>query len=476
LYAFLRHLGATLIVSLAIPISILATFTLMYFQNLTLNIMTLGGLALGAGMLVDNAIVVIENTFRRRQLGEEASKASVTGASEVGVAIVASTLTTIIVFLPIVYVRGIAAELFREQAWVVAFSLLSSLFIAFTLIPTLSARLFANKLPEFQQKVIRLPFYEKFLDWALKHRVRVIAIAFFLLVVSILLIPVVGSEFVPRSSENQVQVQVEMPAGTPLQRTTRVINAIEERVRQLFGPDIDYVYSTVNVQASQNVLFGAGQRSEHRAEIVLGLAKGKDVLAPSAAIEILRSRVEVPGTIIHYTVRESSLQQTIGSEKAPVTIEVRGDDLTILRNTTNQLAQLLQEIEGLHTIETSFERGLPEINLRVNRTLAASFGLDIQQIGQMVQQRLSGEVASDFFAEGNDRDIRVAFEQMSQTDLENMQIQTSDGALLKLTDLVTLVPNEGPQEIQRRNQSRIAHVAAQMKQDLKASSAGGSVE
>ncbi|MFQ5772565.1 MAG: efflux RND transporter permease subunit, partial [bacterium] len=131
LYTFLRNFGVTLVVSLAIPISILATFTLMYFQHLTLNIMTLGGLALGAGMLVDNAIVVIENIFRRRQLGEEANEAAVNGASEVGIAIVASTLTTISVFLPIVFVRGIAAELFKEQAWVVAFSLLSSLLVAF---------------------------------------------------------------------------------------------------------------------------------------------------------------------------------------------------------------------------------------------------------------------------------------------------------------------------------------------------------
>jgi HAE1 family hydrophobic/amphiphilic exporter-1 len=174
-------------------------------------------------------------------------------------------------------------------------------------------------------------------------------------------------------------------------------------------------------------------------------------------------------------VRESSLQQTIGSNKAPLSVEIAGDDLNTLQQTTEQLAEFLQTVEGLHTIETSFQRGLPELNMKVDRTMAASFGLDVQQVGEMVRQRLSGEIATDFFAEGNDRDIRVTYPYMTQADLEKLQIQTSNGALLRLTDIATLLPNEGPREIQRRNQSRIAHVTAQMTEETKLSEAVTSV-
>ncbi len=476
LYVFLRNFGATLIVSLAIPISILATFTLMYFQNLTLNVMTLGGLALGAGMLVDNAIVVIENIFRRRQLGEKAGEAAVKGSTEVGIAIVASTLTTIIVFLPIVFVQGIAAELFKEQAWVVAFSLLSSLLVAFLLIPTLSARLFAKKHLSFEQKSLRLKFYDEVLNWAMNHRPAVVILAVLMFGLSVVLLPIVGSEFVPRSSENQVQIELDLPPGTPLEKTALVIASVEERTRQALDKKIAQIFSTVNVQSSQNVFFSGLQKSEHRAEITLNLLAGNESLTPSEAINTLRPHLSLPGIMTTFHIRESSLQQTIGTGKAPIAIELRGNDLQTLQESTERLAEALQQLNGLHTVETSFQKGLPEVNLQIDRLLAANFGLDVQQIGQIVQQRLAGQVVSDFYSEGNERDIRVVFPRMTYTELENLTIRTSGGVLLRLRDIAKLIPAEGPREIQRHNQSRVAHVTAQLQKDMKLSQAIESVE
>ena len=474
LYAFLRHFGATIMVSLAIPVSVLATFSLMFFQGLSLNIMTLGGLALGAGMLVDNAIVVIENTFRRRQLGDDAETAAVKGASDVAVAIVAATLTTIIVFLPIVYVRGVAAELFKEQAWVVAFSLLSSLFVAFLLVPALAAKLFVRSAPRLKGRHFRIPFYETLLAWALNHRVWIILSTTALLGISVILVPIVGSEFVPRSVENQVKVQVEMPPGTPIEATSRVLKRMEVQIKSILGDGVEHIYSTVNVQGSQNVLFGGTERNEHKAEVALELARGRN-MTPVAAMNDLERNLDLSGVELTLSIRETSLQQTIGTSKAPVAIELSGTDLQVLQETGDRLVSVIASIEGIQNVTSSMQQGLPELSLEVDRTTAASFGLDGQQIAELVRQRLSGEVATDFYAEGNDRSVRVVFSSMSAAELRNMSLDTPSGAVVRLGDISDLVPQEGPKEILRKNQNRVVHISAGLEEGVKLSEAVGSI-
>lgn len=496
LYVFLRNIGVTVIVSLAIPLSIMATFTLMFFQGYTLNIMTLGGLALGAGMLVDNAIVVIENIFRRRQAGDDAETAAVSGTSEVGIAIVAATLTTIIVFLPIVYVRGVAAELFKEQAWVVAFSLLSSLLVAFILIPTLAARFFGKKNQTFKERTLNIPFYNNLLSWALAHQKIVILSAIFLLAVSVLLLPVVGSEFVPRSSENQVEIDLTMPPGTPLEKSAAIIAGAENQVSQLLQKNVQNIFSTVNVSSAQDVFTGNTEGGEHRARITINLSSSKGLpreisnqqhlendqlsisrgrIFPNEAIALLRPNLDIPEAEIDFKIRETSLQNTIGTGGPPVIIEIRGDDFEILRQISDNVAVNLQNIAGLNTIETSFASGRPEINLTVDRLLTASFGLDVQQIGERVKERLAGNVVTNFYSEGEDRNIRVAHQKATLAELSDMPITTQDGAVVRLRDIANLDRSEGPREIQRHNQSRVAHVTAQLDKDVKLSEAIGGV-
>lgn len=462
LYAFLRSLGVTLIVSLAIPISILATFTLMYLQQLTLNIMTLGGLALGAGMLVDNAIVVIENIFRRRQLGESAETAAVAGASEVGAAIFAVTLTTIVVFLPVVYVEGIAAELFRDQAWVVTYALLASLLVAFTLVPVLAVKTLAKDAAAFQRQRLRIPIYEKTLQWALQHRAFVVAAALLLMAIAALLLPVVGAEFIPRSNENQVQIDLDLLPGTPMEKTAAVLAGVEDRIQQVLGDKITAQFATINVRSSQSLFTQEMQGGEHLAGVTINLAEGKNAGTPESAIAALRPHMNLPGINTAFRIRETSLQQTIGTGVKPVMVEVRGPELQPLQEICARVSEALQALPGLHTIETSFQRGRPEINLRIDRLLAASFGLDVQQIGQRVRERLAGEVVSDFYTEGQDRSIRVAFAAATLAELADMPIRAPNGAVLRLRDIAELRPDEGPREIQRHNQSRIAYVTAEL--------------
>jgi HAE1 family hydrophobic/amphiphilic exporter-1 len=472
LYVFLRNLGATVIISVAIPLSILATFTLMYFQNLTLNMMTLGGLALGAGMLVDNAIVVIENIFRRRQLGEDSEDAAIRGTNEVGVAIFASTLTTIVVFLPIVYVRGVAAELFKDQAWVVAYSLLASLVVAFLLIPTLAARLLAKDTKVFKQQFLQFAFYDRALQWAMNHRGMVVLATILLMAAAAALLPVVGSEFVPRSGENQLQVDIDLPPGAPLEKTSAVLAGAEERTRQILGGQIASLFSTVNISSSQS-LFAGAEQGEHRASMTINLARA---ITPEAAIAALRPHLNLPDITTTFRIRETSLQQTIGTGGPPIVVEVRGNELATLQETSGRVAEALQQLNGLHNVETSFQSGRPEINLRIDRLLAASFGLDVQQIGQRVKERLAGEVVSDFYSQGEDRNIRVAFSPATLAELSDMPIRAPNGAVLRLRDISQLVSGEGPKEIQRHNQSRIAHVTAQLEKGTTLSRAVAAVE
>ncbi|MCB9502895.1 MAG: efflux RND transporter permease subunit [Deferribacteres bacterium] len=477
LYAFLRHFGVTIIVSIAIPLSILATFTLMYFQHLTLNVMTLGGLALGAGMLVDNAIVVIENIFRRVAKGEGAEDAAIRGTSEVGVAIVASTLTTIIVFLPIVYVEGVAAELFREQAWVVAFSLLSSLLVAFLVIPVLAARLFRKReIAALTAQELRFPFYERLLEKALQNRGKVVIFALFLLASAALLFPVIDTEFIPHSQESQIQIDLDLSPGTPLEYTSRVLAAAESRIHAVLGDSLEDIFSTVNVRTVQNLVTDANESGEHRASILLNMNKEDKFIEPAALIQQLRPALQVPGANTNFRIRESGFQGVLGSNSAPVFIQIRGQELEDLRAISDRLVHALNGLDLLQNIESGFQLGRPEIRLKVDRVLAASFNLDVQQVTSVVRNRLAGEIATTFYTQGEERDIRVLYSKSNLDELKNLTINSPDGSILRLKDITRFEIGEGPKEIKRSNQSRVAYVSAQLQKSVSLGDAVKKVE
>ncbi|NIA31372.1 MAG: AcrB/AcrD/AcrF family protein, partial [Actinobacteria bacterium] len=274
LYIFLRRIGATAIISLAIPISIIATFNLMYFDGLSLNIMTLGGLALGAGMLVDNAIVVMENIFRNIEAGMSVRDAAIQGTAQVGGAITASTITTIVVFLPIVYLHGASGELFKDQAWTVAFSLLSSLVVAILVIPMLSNKFLKSGETAIAAHSIRFPHYHIFLEKILKKSWLVIGGATLLVIIAVLLIPVVGSEFIPKSDMGDFSVELKLPEGTDLNRTEQTVVSIEKIVHSVLGDNIQTMYSKIgpstNLSSDQESIF----EDENTATMKIILRKG----------------------------------------------------------------------------------------------------------------------------------------------------------------------------------------------------------
>jgi hydrophobic/amphiphilic exporter-1 (mainly G- bacteria), HAE1 family len=276
LFVFLRRIGTTMVISVAIPISIIATFNLMYFSHLTLNIMTLGGLALGAGRLVDDAIVVLENITRNREEGMSLRDAAITGTGQVGGAITASTVTTIVVFLPIVYLHGASGEMFKDQAWTVAFALISSLFVAMFVIPMLMNTLFRDKKGQETKHLnspLQFKWYSTFLSRVLEKRVSIIIVALILMASCVFLIPKLGSEFMPGAVSSEFTIELNLPEGSNLKGTQNTVHMTENIIKELLGKRIEMIYSQTGGDNNSSLSQSPVAKNENYANIKVFLKK-----------------------------------------------------------------------------------------------------------------------------------------------------------------------------------------------------------
>jgi HAE1 family hydrophobic/amphiphilic exporter-1 len=468
LYLFLRNIITTIIVSIAIPISIIATFNLMYFNDLTINIMTLGGLALGAGMLVDNSIVVVENIFRHRQLGERIEDASINGTSEVSNAIVASTITTIVVFLPIVFVHGIAGELFKEQAWTVTFSLLSSLLVALLLIPMLASRFLEFK-GELIKKEIRYPLYWNLLGKILDNKKYVILATFLLLVLSIILIPQIGTEFIPKADQGQFTVNAKLPEGTKLKTTESVVFYIEKLLRDNFSESIDLIYSDIGRNINEEFASTEEISGENTATVnVILMSEDKRKIGTDYIIKEIDPLLKnVPDLEVNYKLQQSTLQQTIGTSSSPIIIEIKGPELNRIKELADNIVENIKNVPEIYNIETSFQQGRPEVNIKLDKVVAESFGLNVQQVAQVVKDKISGRNAGTYKSENEFKDIKIKYPEKTLKELFNLKIENevNDELLLKEISDISIV--EGPREVLRKEQSRYGLVTADIVKGFK---------
>jgi HAE1 family hydrophobic/amphiphilic exporter-1 len=464
LFLFLRSLKSTLIISLAIPISVISTFILLYFSNLTLNMMTMGGLALGVGMLVDNAIVVLENIFRHHQLGEEAPLAADYGANEVSNAITASTLTTIAVFLPVIYVSGIAGELFKTMGLTITFSLLMSLFVALTLIPMLSSRLMKNEhkvIFSSEDSVRKNSFlsqsgslfnfvkkeYGSLIKWSLRHRGIVVIGAIVIFIVSLSLIPIVGTEFMPSVDQGMFNINISLPAGTNLAVTEEVVKRVENIAREI--PEVKDVFSIIGGGG-----MGMSQSTSSGGTIMVTLVdQNERERNTKEIITDLRTKIgEFPDTTIYFG--EQSVALLAGS---PLSIKITGDSLSELEYIADTVISLLSEIEGVYDLQSSIEEVLPELHIDIDREKANLYGLTAGQIATTIQNALLGKVAGYYLEEGEQYDITVKLargnlEQISE--LENLVISSAYGLQVPLKEVAAVRTGAGPQAINRENQQR----------------------
>lgn len=464
----LRNITATLVIGVAIPISILGTFTLMYFQDLTLNIMTLGGLALGAGMLVDNAIVVIENIFRHLEMGEDAQTASANGASEVGVAILASTLTTVSVFLPIVYVQGLAGELFQDQAWTVVYSLMCSLVVAMTTVPMLTTRLFGRA--NITTRTRKQNWYGQFLSGVLQQKFSTAMCTVGVVLVALYLFERLDTEFIPREDQGVFQIDVHLPEGSRLELTDRVAHRIGDIVNEAGAEAVSAVYIRSGVDPSR--LTGAGDPTgPNRASVIVAM-HSEHTLPIGDFIKTIDPHVRnIPEVEIEYQLHQSALEDVMGGEEAPIQVEITGDNIDILTRLTAQLAEKLNHLSSVYNVQTSFEGGQPEIDLDIREEVAAAFGLNSQMISRTLERQLSGEIAGELSKDQRTRNIRVKYEDVDLNALGHIRIEGSGGAILTLADVADMHIIEGPREIHREGQRRVARISGYIPEGIYLSSA-----
>ncbi|MGM0499898.1 MAG: efflux RND transporter permease subunit, partial [Bacillota bacterium] len=457
LFLFLRNIRSTIIIATAMPISIIGTFILMYFADVNLNVISLGGLALGVGMLVDNAVVVLENIYRYRIMGEGKVAAAREGASEVGMAIVASTVTTVVVFLPIVFVEGMAGQLFNDLALTVAFSLIASLIVALTLIPMLASKILKVKPKELERskkegRIKRL--YRTLLSRALKHRWVFVVLLIVLLAGSFALAPQLGFEFMPSTDQGAFAVNYELPVGTSLSRSNEASAEIESVLMDI--EEVETVIATVG---------SGGQMSADTASNIGNLNVQLVDLAErdrstSEIMEEVRERVQIPDLDVSVEEQQGGPG---GGGGAPVNIKLRGNDLDVLEEESANAVAAIEDIEGLREIEDSFSEGQPEYQIKVNRSIASRFGLNVSQIANTVRTAISGSTATRYEVAGDEYNIRIRLEedqikQLSQ--VPDIDIQTPSGQMIPLSRVASLEITEGPVEILRTGQERYSEITA----------------
>ena len=458
LYFFLRRINTTLIVSVSIPISIIATFNLMYFNGLSLNIMTLGGLALGAGMLVDNAIVVIENIFRHQDEGLlSPPEAAIKGTSEVAGAITASTLTTIVVFLPIVYLQGAAGELFKEQAWTVSFSLLSSLFVSILLIPMLAAR-FMKRDSVVKSSAVMIKGFGQFVGKVLKKRYLVVLVAAILMVVSYLMIPLIGMEFMPKAESKEFSVFVNMEPGTRLESTDAAMQTLEETIRELGGDDIEWVYTQVGPTNLEGESDGELEE-ENQAKLSVKVKPDSPLDADYFINRISEAYLLPEGVELSYEKDQSALQSILGTEGAPLVIEVKGEEIDLLDELSMEIKERISDIPGIYDIKTSMEQGAPEVDIKIDRLKSGIYNIDVSTVSTQVNEILNGKNAGTFETNGETVDIEIKVPEVSLADIRNIEI-TQGETKYRLGEIATIEVSSAPQRINRINQNRTAEVTA----------------
>ncbi|HEX6938280.1 MAG TPA: efflux RND transporter permease subunit [Longimicrobiales bacterium] len=481
LFLFLRDARYPVAIGLAIPISVIATFALLDLAGVSLNIMSLGGLALGIGMLVDNSIVVLENTFRHREKGLAAAAAAVVGTEEVQAAITSSTITTIAVFGPIIYVEGIAGEMFGALSFAVAFSLLASLLVAVTLLPMMAARwedrddgaaggvvrravrrvgrvvgrLTGPPLDAFDRGFDRFTrWYERMLASALDHRGRVVAFSVALLAISIAVGFTLDRSVLPEVDQGAFRARLTLPRGTPIEETVRAAGRLEEIL--LDDPEVDAVFTRVGRQLS------SGQVEDEESGLNTAVLEVRlaDRARTAGVLERLAPRLASfpPGALALETGGATALGSLLGGGESDLAIRVRGDELDAALAYAQQVERRLLEEPPLTNVRLGMELGQPEIQVEIDRDRAAAFGIEPRRVAETIEKLMLGVKATDLVDFDRKIPVIVRLPESERRSLETLDVLTIDGVPLR--ELIRTREALGPVEIRRLEQSRLIPVYA----------------
>jgi HAE1 family hydrophobic/amphiphilic exporter-1 len=467
LLLFLGDIRATMVVATSIPLSVLATFGLMYFWGITLNVISFGGLALGIGLLVDAAIVILENIHHRREEGLDPTEAAVSGASEVGPAVLAGTLTTLAVFVPVVFIGGFEGVFFGEMAIVVSFALACSLAVALTLVPMLAARLLRRGRPSSvranlsQRALSRAErAYERLVRGALTSPALVVILAVALLGTSVLLVPWVGFELMPETDEGRLDVDVELPIGTPIEHTMTVIRDVEARIVEAIDPaELDHVVTTAGPESWWQSK--GGNEGEVDVMVVPVAQRDRSIAEIEKSV---REAVEgIPGARIRIRQRSSNMLMRFmrGGGEDRVSVEIRGHELDTADALSQRVVDAVQDVPGVTHARADRELGQLERMLTVDRTRASELGLGSADVAAAVEHYVLGRVATRLREHGDEFDVRVVLSPEDRLRLEQLPelpVLTPDGRRVPLSALVDVTERRGPSSIARLDQERIVRV------------------
>ena len=477
IFLFLRDLRATFIVFMSIPISVIGTFALLYFNGYTLNTMTFGGLALGVGMIVDASIVVLENTFRHMEHGKDRMQASIDGSEEVWSAILASTLTHIAVFVPLLFLTGVSSILFKQLAVVVMFSLTMSLFVAVTIVPVLCSRLLKLPPPEAERKGVTGRLYtwsENFLNGmdhaygrlihrALHHRPTIMATGTALTVAAVAILPTIGFELMPQADEAEVRVDAELPVGSRIERNEDVALRLESFAREYVPEMID-----ISTQAGGGGGFG-GFGGSNRTNMTIRLVpkderkRSSDQIARDLNRQLASA---IPGVVIQTRASGGNQQanRLLGSGESRIALEILGDDLQTAQRTALDVKNVMDKVPEIRNARVGRDEGRPELAVQVDRPKAALFGLSVTGVANSIRTSVGGTQAAQFREGGNEYPIVVRLRQEDRErieDLNDVLISTPGGQVLQANNLMSVKNQAGPTEIQRKNQERVIRVTAE---------------
>jgi HAE1 family hydrophobic/amphiphilic exporter-1 len=476
-FLFLRNIRSALILGLSIPISIVTTFIVMYYFDITLNMMSMGGLAIGVGMLIDNSIVIMENIFRFREKGARPNEAAKLGADEMAMAITASTLTTICVFIPFFFTEGLAGQLFRDMALTIAFSLLCSLVVALTLIPMMTSRFIRSVHREFSGRlsfVNRIfkwsednfkgleEFYSRAIKWALGHRKQVVLYTVLAVVIGFLLLPITGMEFMPEQDEGRVTLMAELPVGTNLDTTEEALKEIEQRIMSVLER---YEYRVVTSRAGYGEGFSAafGETTDHTGKIEMRLVpisqrnRSQDDIRKAVREEL----VGIPGVNFNFSLSGSGGSRIMGMGGAQISIEIYGYDFERSSEFTNEISESIKTIPGLKDIDISREEGLPEKVVVINREKASKMGLNAIHVANHIKDNVGGKVATTYRKEGKEYDVMVRLresDRKTEEDIKQLLVSSPIGYQVPLGNIIKVNTSSGPSTIQRKNQERVTYI------------------
>jgi hydrophobic/amphiphilic exporter-1 (mainly G- bacteria), HAE1 family len=473
LYLFLNSSRSTLVVSIVIPISVVATFSLMYFTGQTINLISLSGLLLGLGSLVDFAVVILENIFRQRQQGVGMLEAAQQGSKQVGNAVMASALAQIVVFLPIVFVDGIAAKLFGPLALTVIFSHIAALLVSMMLVPMLGSRWLTdvpdksvyydptykgyNPVVWFNRGFERVAqAYGQLLQWALNRRKRVLAFTLALLVGSFALFPLVGMEFIPKMDQGQFSITLDMPTGTELDITEKAVAKIEAVAKKI--PEMDKMYTSIGSSGgpaalSTNIANHAQiditltdlKKRERSTEQVINDLRGKLTFIPDAKINMQES------------------QSGGGMTGSPLQVNLRGDNLGVLEDISSIIVGEVKKVDGTFNVKTSLDATQQEFQVVIDQKRSSQYGLTTSQILSTVRTAFDGQKVTTYSTGDDQIDVKLRMPEELQQDktfLEQLRITTPQGASIALSSVADIVKEDVPQTIKRTNQTREVQITA----------------